>query len=101
MVLALGVFNKAAIKHWEKLALTLSSLVVSLHHCSDCKTDFKISFIELFHVVCLRWFVMVLQKTVGPFFFFMDVKRLLGMQKHVFVFSTVTNRDLLCITVNF
>ena len=87
MVLALGVFNKAAIKHWEKLALTLSSLVVSLHHCSDCKTDFKISFTELFYVVCLRWFVMVLQKTVGPFFFFIDVKRLLGMQSMCFFFQ--------------
>ena len=95
-------FNKAAIKHWEKLALSLSSFVVSFYHCSDCKNcDLKISFIELFHVVCLQWFVMVLQKTVSPFFFFINVKRLLGMQKPVFVFSTVMNRGFLCITVNF
>ena len=44
---------------------------------------------------------MVLQKTFGPFFFFIDVKRLLGMQKPVFVFSTVMNRGLLCITGKF
>ena len=95
-------FNKAAIKRWEKLALTLPSFVVLLHHCSDCKNcDLKISFIELFHVVCLQWFVMVLQKTVSPFFFFIDVKRLLGMQKPVSVFSTVMNTGLLCITENF
>ena len=83
-------FNKTPAKYWEKLALALSSFAVLLHHCSDCSDckncDFKISFIELFHVVCLQWFVMVLQKTVGTFFFFIDVKRLLGMQKPVFVF---------------
>ena len=85
-----------------KLVLTLSSFVVLLHHCRDCKNcDLKISFIELSHVVCLQWFGMFFQKTVGPFFFFFDVKRLLGMQKPVFLFSTVMNRGLLCITVNF
>ena len=48
-------FNKAPAKYWEKLALALSSFAVLLHHCSDCKNcDFKISFIELFHVVCLQ-----------------------------------------------
>ena len=95
-------FYKAAAKHWEKLALTLSSFVVLLYLCSDCKNcDLKISFIKLFHVVCLQLFVMVLPRTVGLFFFFIDVKRLLGMQKPVFVFSTVINKGLLCITENF
>ena len=64
--------------------------MVLLHHRSDCENcDLKISLIELFHVVCVQcMFVMVLQETVSHFFF-IDVKRLLGMQMSVFVFSTV------------
>ena len=51
-------FNRAAIKHWEKLARIL--FVVSLYRCSNCENrDLKISFIELFHVVRLQWFVLV------------------------------------------
>ena len=82
-------FNKAAIKHWVKLACTLSKFVASLHHCSDCKNcEFKITFVELFYVVCFQWFELVLQKTVNHLF--IDVKRLLRMQTPVFVSSTVT-----------
>ena len=82
-------FNKAANKHWGKLARTLSKFVASLHHCSDCKNrDFKITSVELFYVVCFQWFELVSQKTVNHFF--IDVKRLLRMQKPVFVSSTVT-----------
>ena len=81
-------FNKA-IKHWEKLACTLSKFVASLPHCRDCKNrDFKITFVELFYVVCFQWFELVSQKTVNHFF--IDVKRLLRMQTPVFVSSTVT-----------
>ena len=59
-------FNRAAIKHWEKLARIL--FVVSLYRCSNCENrDLKISFIELFHVVRLQWFVLVSKKTVNPF----------------------------------
>ena len=82
-------FNKAGIKHWEKLARTLSKFVASLHHCSDWKNcDFKITFVELFYVVCFQWFELVSQKTVNHLF--IDVKRLLRMQTPVFVSSNVT-----------
>ena len=93
--------SKAAIKHWEKLALTLSCGFASPLQWLQ-KLWFENFFHwTIFHVVCLQRFVMVLQKTFGPFFFFIDVKRLLGMQKPVFVFSTVMNRGLLCITGKF
>ena len=37
--------------------------------CSDRKSrDLEITFIELFHVVCLQWFVLASQKTVNHFF---------------------------------
>ena len=63
--------------------------MVLLHHRSDCENcDWKISLIALFHVVCVQWFVLVLQETVSHFFF-IDVKRLLGMQMSVFVILTV------------
>ena len=82
-------FNKAAIEHWKKLACALSKFVASLPHCRDCKNhDFKITFVELFYVVCFQWFELVSQKTVNHFF--IDVKRLLRMQTPVFVSSTVT-----------
>ena len=83
-------FNKAAFKHWVKLACTLSKFVASLPHCRDCKNrDFKITFAELFCVVCFQWFELVSQKkTVNHYF--IDVKRLLRMQTPVLVSSTVT-----------
>ena len=63
-------FNKAAIKHWGKLARTLSKFVASLHHCSDHKNRvFKITSVELFYVVCFQWFELVSQKKTVNFFF--------------------------------
>lgn len=42
--------------------------MVSLHRCSYCKNhDVKISFIKIFHVICLYWFVLFSQKNC-PFF---------------------------------
>ena len=53
---ALVFSNRAAIKHWQKLACTLSKFVASLPHCRDCKNrDFKITFVELSYVVCFQW----------------------------------------------
>ena len=52
-----SVLNKTAIKHWEKLARTLSKFVASHPHCREYKNrDFKITFVELFYVVCFQWF---------------------------------------------
>ena len=69
-------FNKAAIKHWQKLACTLSKFVASLPHCRDCKSrDFKITFVELFYVVYFQWFELVSQKKTVDHFY-IDVKRL-------------------------
>ena len=66
---ALVFFNKPATKHWEKLARTLSKFVASLHYCSNCKNrDFKITFVELFYVVCFQWFELVSQKNCQSFF---------------------------------
>lgn len=60
-------FNRAVIKHWEKLMRIL--FVVSLYRSSNCENrDLKISFIELFHIVRLQWFVLVSQKNCQSFF---------------------------------
>ena len=47
----------------------LNFTVVSLHHCSDCKNrDLKVTFIELFPVVCCQCFELASQNTVNHFF---------------------------------
>ena len=62
-------FQDTPIKHWEKLACTLSKFVASLPYCRDCKNrDFKIMFVELFYVVCFQWFELVSQKKLSIIF---------------------------------
>ena len=47
----------------RSLPVPYLNLWFCFHHCSDCKKfDLKISYIELFQVVCFQWFVLVLQK---------------------------------------
>ena len=43
--------------------------MVSLHRCSYYKNrDVKISFIKIFHVICLHWFVLFSHKKLSIFF---------------------------------
>ena len=85
---ALVFLNKAAIKHWQKLACTLAKFVASLPILTAKTVISKLlslNYFMLFAFNGLNWFH---KKTVNHFF--IDVKRLLRMETPVFVSSTVT-----------